>query len=128
MSEKTEEFLAWLNQQMEERGWKQNEFARHAGLSKSQMSRVMNGWKPTLEVCKGIASALSISPDVVLRFAGHLITKPSDPDPRDSELIALFHQLSEDARDDELAKFRLMVERGKKKGKRGTAKTSPSGA
>lgn len=128
MSLSNKDFVPWLQSKLDANHWSQNKLAKEAGITSGMMSKIMSGLRPGLTACQGIARAFSVDPNVVLRLAGHITTKPSDPDPRDSELVALFHQLSEEARDDELAKFRLMVERGKKRGRRGATKASPSGA
>ena len=87
-------FQDWLAEKMADKDWSQNQLGDKAGLSKSEVSRIMNGKQPSLSACKAIASALSLPADVVLREAGH-IGKPPNYDSDAQELLAKILQLSD---------------------------------
>jgi len=71
-----EELLVWLRQQLDSRGWSQNELAEKSGISSGLMSGIMNGRRPGMKVCKGLARALEVDEEVVLKLAGHIKKKP----------------------------------------------------
>jgi transcriptional regulator with XRE-family HTH domain len=74
------EFITWLTDEMEERGWNNSELARRAGLVPSAVSQVVSGTRsPGFEFCKKTAKALGLPPETVLREAG-LLPRLSSPD------------------------------------------------
>lgn len=87
-------FAEWLAEQIQEREWSQNRLGVEAHLSNAEISRVMNGKKPSYVVCKAIADALNLSIDLVLKEAG-LETKPPGYDSESQELLAKILQLSD---------------------------------
>lgn len=87
-------FQEWLAEKLADKDWSQNYLGEQAGLSKSEVSRIMNGKQPSLIACKAIASALSLPADVVLREAGH-ISKPPNYDSEAQELLAKILQLND---------------------------------
>lgn len=66
-------FVIWLIEEMEQRGWSNSELARQAGIVPSTLSKVISGHnKPGLEFCIGVAQAFDYPPERVLRQAGLL--------------------------------------------------------
>lgn len=63
--------MEWIREELEKRGWSQNELARRAGITSGAMSFVMTGMRnPGPELCQGIARALDIPEIVVFEHAG----------------------------------------------------------
>lgn len=61
------DFIEWLLEEMNNRGWGSNELARRANITSAQMSRVLNQLRnPGIEFCHGIANAFGISQEEVL--------------------------------------------------------------
>jgi len=68
-----DKFAEWVNSEVERRGWSFRETARRAGLSATAVSQVVGGQaNPGLDFCIGLARALKIPPEQVLRRAGLL--------------------------------------------------------
>ncbi len=76
---KNKTFAKWLQGELDERHWSQNELAYKAGLTSGMISRVLGGQRPGLEVCKAIAAAFSCPPHFILIKAGHLPSPTGDP-------------------------------------------------
>lgn len=73
MSPERKQFIAWIQDEMDKRGWKQAELARRANMAPSQVARVMTGDRGAgMEFYKGVARAFRISIEEVLRTAGVL--------------------------------------------------------
>ncbi len=73
------DFMDWLNSQLNQTGWGYNELARRAGVSGSTISHIMSGRnKPGFEFCAQIARALNLSEDFVFRKAGLLPPLPPE--------------------------------------------------
>ena len=67
------DFPEWLNEQLNIRGWSQAELARRAGVSRTSISDVLAyKHKAGYELCKAIAKALRVPPEIVFRRAGLL--------------------------------------------------------
>lgn len=63
-------FVTWLTEEMESRGWNNSELARRAGLVPSAISQVISGTRsPGYELCVKVARAFGIPPETVLRRA-----------------------------------------------------------
>ena len=87
------ELIDWVNAQLSERGWGNNELARRAELSSGGMSRVLAGHRnPGLEFCTGVARAFGADPVYVLRLAGLLPALPENRE-LEQELLHVFHQI-----------------------------------
>jgi len=66
-------FQQWLQGQLDARGWSGAELARRAKISRPHVSRILTGEnKPGLESVEGIARALGIPTESVMREAGYL--------------------------------------------------------
>ena len=67
------EFLDWFRAEIEQRGWSLRETAKHADLLPSTLSDLLTiGEQPSLETCKGLATAFDVSAIFVLELAGQL--------------------------------------------------------
>lgn len=87
-------FTEWLMKQIEERDISMREFARRGEISHTSVSNVLAGkTDPTADFCLGVARALKLKPDYVLRKSGHLPPAPDTDDPKVSEAMTLFSKL-----------------------------------
>lgn len=69
-------FGDWLQGELNNRGWDQAELARRSGISTAQISRIVTGGRqPGRSSIDGIARALRLPPEDVLRQAGILPPK-----------------------------------------------------
>lgn len=103
------DFVPWLNDQLNERGWSYNELARRADVSGGSISHIMNQRKnPGYDVCVGIARALEIPPENVLRRAGLLPALPPEVE-EEREMVALARRLSGQARQVILTTMRSLL-------------------
>lgn len=79
MSDETVPFGAWLQQQIDRKGWSLRDFASRVGVSHSTVSRwIQQGRQPETEQCASIAAALGVDPDLVLARARHRDARGSD--------------------------------------------------
>ncbi len=68
-----ETFATWLEFQLKEHNISQSELARRAGVTRGAINGILMGARgPGVDLCKGIAKALEIPPEQVLRAAGLL--------------------------------------------------------
>ena len=66
-------FADWLYQELDMHGWTQAELARRSGITPAALSRILSGGRnPGVEVVRGIARALKIPTEEVMRRAGIL--------------------------------------------------------
>ena len=71
--ETTTSFSDWLMVQLRDRGWDQAELVRRSGMSSGTISRIITGSrKPGTDATKGIARALKMPVEEVMRKAGLL--------------------------------------------------------
>jgi transcriptional regulator with XRE-family HTH domain len=71
--EKVNKFLAWLNIQLDAKGWSDYQLAKKAGIAHSVLSKARSGVRPIgWDACVSIAEALDLPPELVLQEAGHL--------------------------------------------------------
>lgn len=74
-----DQFLDWLNQEMNQRGMGVTELGRRAGVSHAAISHIISGKnKPSSQVCTGIAKAFNIPAEEVHRRAGLLSALPEE--------------------------------------------------
>lgn len=94
------DFVDWLIAEMNARGWNNSELARRAGVVPSTISMVVSRQKrPGLDLCVGIASALHIPPEDVLRSAGLIPPMPGiDEDASFSRTLEVMKKLTPDER------------------------------
>lgn len=65
-----ENFVDWLLEEIEKRGWSISHLARQAGVAQSTISLIVSGQRqPGPDVCRGIAEALGEPPERVFRLA-----------------------------------------------------------
>ncbi len=87
------DFSAWLNQELEVRGWSRSEAARRGNVSASMFDKVINGQaKPGINFCRGVAKAFNLPVIEVFRKAG--IENPDGSPNMADEVKDLFSQLS----------------------------------
>lgn len=80
----------WLDQERIDRGWSLRELGRRAGVSHAQVSHVLSGSSlPGWDFCVGVARALGLAPELVLRRAGLLPPIP-ERGAEEEELLGLF--------------------------------------
>lgn len=87
------DFAEWLKGEISKRHWTQNTVGQKANISKSEVSRIMNGKRPSISVCEAMALAMGVPFDVVLIRAG-IIARPPDYDEQDQNLLAKFKRLN----------------------------------
>ena len=106
----TESFTGWINKEIKERGWSLRELARRSNLSSTAVINVMNQHRsPGANFCKGIARALRVSPEEVMRHAG--ILPPSPPKTlRLSEALRLFASLPEERQEIVLLQMKALAD------------------
>lgn len=111
VNEVPDDFVAWLNSQMEGKGWGIRETARRAGVSHPVISDILNlRKKPSFETCKALAELFEFPPEYVMRLAGLLQQLPNR-DPDDEEMLHLFGQLDEGDQEEILQIARLKIAR-----------------
>ena len=88
----------WITEELNTRGWSIRELARRAELSHATINGVLSGTaNPGLDFCKGVARALHVAPEDVIRKAGLLPYIPPDVHQSD-ELLHYFTQLPNEDR------------------------------
>lgn len=106
----TIDFPAWLQKELNDRGWTQADLSRFSNLSTAAISRMMTGARGIgPDACLAIANALRIPPEIVFRAAGLLPPKPDDEVTLE-EWRYVLEQLSEEDREELLNIARLKIE------------------
>lgn len=106
------EFTAWFNEEVQERGWTFRELARRAGVNGSTVSLVASGQRnPGLSFCVRIAGALGERPERVLRIAGLLPPLPPSVQEED-EILETVRRLSVTDRDALIRMLRGLAQGG----------------
>ena len=73
-----EPFIAWLNRELDDRGWPRAEAARRGGISESMFSKVIGGFaNPGIDFCRGVSRAFGVPMEDVFRLAGILPARPA---------------------------------------------------
>jgi transcriptional regulator with XRE-family HTH domain len=98
------DFVTWLTDEMNARGWTNSELARRAGVRQSTVSMVISGHnKPGDDLCLGIARAFHVPAEEVFRRAGILPPLPApENDITFDELLSYMKRLSAEDRKDVL--------------------------
>jgi len=100
----SDKLTALLADELHSRSWSMRELARRAGVSHTTIASVLNGErKPTVVVCRGIARALSIPTEDVLRLAGFLPQLPDEWEDQYKHICDRLKHLSPRAREDVVA-------------------------
>lgn len=98
----------WLANELKTRAWSSSELARRADISQSSVSNVLTGKQiPGLEFCKGVAKALDLPADRLLRLAGHLDYMPEEV-VEEQEAVRLFRTLNAQMRGVALSVLRAL--------------------
>jgi len=99
------DFVTWVMEELEERGWSYSELARRAGVSASTISMVISGKRsPGWELCAGIAQAFNLSPLRVFALAGLMVPLPGlDKDATVEQVVQIMRALSPEQREEILA-------------------------
>lgn len=109
-----DDFVRWLNAEIERRSWSNNELGRRADVSRSTVSLVLTGQQsPTWEFCYRVAQAFKEPPEKLFRLAGLLPPAPPERDQVIQEIIDILKQLSSAERKDLLEYARFRYQRGK---------------
>ncbi len=101
----TNNFTEWLKNELAQRDWSQGELCRRAGLSSASVSNVLSGQQsPGLKFYQGIATALDMSFEVILRQAGLIA-----PEPGADMLLGELHYYLSQLPQEEQTRFLVMV-------------------
>lgn len=76
-----EEFVKWLQKELDNRGWNKSDLARQTGISRQTISNVMNFTRsPGPDFCNALAKALKVDPVGVFEKAGliNIVQNKSD--------------------------------------------------
>lgn len=88
----------WIADELERRGWSNNELGRRADISSGHISQIMSGQRPiTFDICLALAKAFGERPEKILRLAGLLPPssgKMDDLDKNEKELVEAYRHLS----------------------------------
>src|SRR5512139_3399651 len=103
------DFGAWLQGQLDNRGWTQARLARRSKVSTAQIARVINNTRaPGPEFCRAVAKALELPEELVFREAGLLSPEGIKENPPGLvEWIHIFREANPEKRDEmlDLARF-----------------------
>jgi transcriptional regulator with XRE-family HTH domain len=76
-----EDFVTWVQKEMETRGLSMRAIGRRTGVSHATISTVLSGKQPpSPELCNGLARVFEVLPDWVFRRAGLLPPLPGTED------------------------------------------------
>lgn len=110
----SDNFSAWLEDELAARNWKPADLAMRAGITQAAISNILNGNREIgAKAALAIAGALNLPPDRVFREAGILPASPGpERDPTFQELLDIMKNLPPDERqeilDYALYRFRRM--------------------
>jgi len=100
----SDKLTARLADELNTRGWSMREMARRAGVSHTTIASIMSGRrKATADVCKGIAKALNVPTEDILRLVGLLPPLPDDWQGQFKQVCDKLKNLSPRAREDVVA-------------------------
>lgn len=93
----SENFIAWVQRELDERRWDQVTLAKHMGITPAGVSRVLKGERqPGLEFLQGFAKATNYKLKDVFIGAGWLPDEKSDKmSQNEIDMVALFNTLDE---------------------------------
>lgn len=90
------EFITFVNNELNARGWTANELGRRAKISSGGISLVLTEQRnPGADFCVKVAHALNVQPEFVLRLAG-ILPPVSEPVQNESEMLTVYRQLDTD--------------------------------
>ena len=107
-------FTTWLDMELDKRHWNHSELARQINMTEAAISHVFTDNKshkrnPGPDMCKAIAEALGLPPEIVYRQAGLLPAEIENP-PNFDELKYWFTQMTDEEQEMFLAQGRLTIE------------------
>jgi transcriptional regulator with XRE-family HTH domain len=105
-----DDFIAWLEKELNDRNWSDNQLAKRAGISHSVISKARSGLRPKWDACEAIAGALQLPVELVFRKAGLLAPRPDD-DVNLEEWNYLLSRLPQPEREELLQIARLKLKR-----------------
>ncbi len=111
---KTDDFAAWLQGELDNRGWRQVDLVRKAGIHSGFLSKILSRERrPGVETCAAIARAFNLPEEEVLRRAGLLSARPPAADdapdtPRIRDLIKSFLALEDEDQEHILKQMRAL--------------------
>jgi transcriptional regulator with XRE-family HTH domain len=113
------DFVEWLQMEMTQRGLRQADLAKAAGLYPATIAKVLARERQAgPDVCNALAKALDIPPEVIFRRAGLLPETPATPMNKTcQEVCALVQQLDLGDQDDVLDYIKFRLRRATAKGK-----------
>ena len=76
MEHSHQRLIDWLLRQLETKNVSMGEASRGAGINQGAVSSIINGERPGLRQCKGLAVYFDVPVEQVLRMAGHLPAEP----------------------------------------------------
>ena len=92
-------FISWLNDELNTRGWSQNELGRRAKITGAAVSLVASGKQaPTWDFCKAIAKPLGKRPEELFRLAGLLPQRRGDDEVTFQDFVELGLELTHEER------------------------------
>ena len=107
------ELREYISTQQQHRGWTNSEFARRAGIARSSLRRALGteeDYAPNVDVLMGIARALEIPVEGLLRMARILDPEPTQT--RDSrELLRMFEAMDGQLQQEVMHYIRYMYSR-----------------
>ena len=107
-------FASWLEEQLKEQGISQAELARRAGVTRGAINNILQGERgPGIDLAKGIAKALSIPPEQVMRAAG-LLPEQKKVSREIEQIVHEVQDLSKEEQQEFLAYVRFLKNRRKK--------------
>lgn len=108
----TNEFGAWLDRQIDSRGWGRTEASRQMGVSHSMVSQWITGVRrPNAKSVKKIAKGLSLNSEVVLEAAG-LLDPGDTPDPNSNyaQVLGMVNRIDWETYPDRLATVKAILD------------------
>jgi transcriptional regulator with XRE-family HTH domain len=94
------DFVTWIIDEMNQRGWNNSDLARRANLVPSTISMLISQQKrPGIDACNGIARAFKVPAERVFRIAGILPARiiGEDNATKETELLDYFRALDPDS-------------------------------
>ena len=123
------EFLDWINENLQKRGWTRADLARRTKISQSAYSMIFSGQRePGNDVLSALAKVFDLDLENVFRIAG-ILPAPKEWSPTQAEWDDVFDRLSPQDQEELLQIARLKLDRQHKSIKVDTSsiKTSASG-
>jgi transcriptional regulator with XRE-family HTH domain len=103
------EFVAWLTNEIDKRGWTSSELARRAGLAAATVSLVISEKRqPGWDFCAGVSRAFGLPANEVFRRAGLLPAIPPEI-AEEKEVLHILRTLPTQTRTAALAMLRGLV-------------------